>query len=62
MASRLPLRSYRQILRFLRLTLTIRRQLAASEGMVGYSLLAQVPDATHPEHRRLPSQRCIYLI
>ena len=41
MVSRLPLRSYRQIPRFLRLTMAVRRQLAASEGLVGYSLLAQ---------------------
>ena len=46
MASRLPLRSYRQIPLFLRLTLAVRRQLAASEGLVGYSLLAQIPHKT----------------
>ncbi len=41
MASRLPLRSYLQIPKFLRLTLAVRRQLAQSDGLVGYSLLAQ---------------------
>ena len=41
MASRLPLRSYLQIPKFLRLTLAVRRQLARSDGLVGYSLLAQ---------------------
>ena len=46
LASRLPLRSYWQIPRFLRLTLAVRRQLAESEGLVGYSLLAQVTKKT----------------
>ena len=46
MASRLPLRSYRQVPQFLRLTLAVQRQLAASEGLVGYSLLAQVTKKT----------------
>lgn len=46
MASRLPLRSYRQIPSFLRLTLAVRRQLAASEGLVGYALFAQLPQKT----------------
>src|SRR6266508_6534956 len=41
MASRLPLRSHWKIPAFLRLTLAIRKQLARSEGLVGYSLLAQ---------------------
>ena len=41
MASRLPLRSYLRIPMFLRLTLAVRRQLARSDGLVGYSLLAQ---------------------
>ena len=47
MASRLPLRSNRQIPRFLRLTMAVRRQLAASEGLVGYSLLAQPTKKTY---------------
>ena len=38
MATRLPLRSYRHIPGFLRWTWRIRRQLAASDGLVGYSL------------------------
>jgi hypothetical protein len=46
LASRLPLRSYWQIPRFLRLTLAVRHQLAESEGLVGYSLLAQVTKKT----------------
>jgi heme-degrading monooxygenase HmoA len=41
MASRLPLRSYWMIPRFLRLTLSVARQLERSDGLVGYSLLAQ---------------------
>ena len=41
MASRLPLRSHRTIPRFLRLTLSVVRQLQRTDGLVGYSLLAQ---------------------
>lgn len=41
MASRLPLRSYRTIPAFLRLTFAVRGQLAHAEGLVGYSLLAE---------------------
>ena len=41
MASRLPLRSRRSIPRFLRLTLSVVRQLERTDGLVGYSLLAQ---------------------
>jgi heme-degrading monooxygenase HmoA len=41
MASRLPLRSYRTIPRFLGLTASVARQLEATPGLVGYSLLAQ---------------------
>ena len=41
MASRLPLRSYRTIPTFLRLTLSVARQLERTEGLVGYTLLAQ---------------------
>jgi heme-degrading monooxygenase HmoA len=40
MASRLPLRSYRFVPGFLRDTLRIRRQLADSPGLVGYTLNA----------------------
>ena len=42
MASRLPLRAYRHIPGFLRWTLRIRRQLAQSYGLVGYSLDAHL--------------------
>lgn len=42
MASRLPLRSHRHIPRFLRATMKIRRQLAAADGLAGYSLNAQL--------------------
>jgi hypothetical protein len=38
MASRLPLRSRRNEPRFLRLTLSVVRQLERTEGLVGYSL------------------------
>ena len=38
MASRLPLRSHSDIPRFLRHTWRIRRQLARSPGLIGYSL------------------------
>jgi quinol monooxygenase YgiN len=41
MASRLPLRSYRTIPTFLRLTLSVARQLERTDGLVGYTLLAQ---------------------
>jgi quinol monooxygenase YgiN len=41
MASRLPLRSPAQVPRFLRLTVTVVRQLERTEGVVGYSLRAQ---------------------
>jgi hypothetical protein len=46
MASRLPLRSYRRIPSFIRATLRIRGQLAAAEGLVGYSLDAHVLSKT----------------
>jgi hypothetical protein len=39
-ASHLPVRSFRKVPMFLRLTMAIRKQLAASEGLVGYSLVA----------------------
>jgi heme-degrading monooxygenase HmoA len=38
MASRLPLARYRHLPGFLRATAAIRRQLAATDGLVGYSL------------------------
>jgi hypothetical protein len=41
MASRLPLRSYRTIPWFLGLTASVFRQLERTEGLTGYSLLAQ---------------------
>jgi hypothetical protein len=41
MASRLPLRSRRTVPRFFRLTLSVVRQLERTEGLVGYTLLAQ---------------------
>ena len=41
MASRPPLRSRRTVPRFLRLTLSVVRQLERTEGLVGYTLLAQ---------------------
>jgi quinol monooxygenase YgiN len=41
MASRLPLRRYRNIVGFLRATRAIRAQLAAAEGVVGYTLDAK---------------------
>jgi hypothetical protein len=40
MASRLPLKSYRFVPGFLRDTLQIRRQLAGTPGLVGYTLNA----------------------
>jgi hypothetical protein len=42
MGSRLPLKSYLRIPGFLGATLRIRRQLARTPGLVGYSLNAQV--------------------
>ncbi len=42
MASRLPLKSYASIPGFMRDTLRIRRQLAQSPGLVGYTLNAQL--------------------
>jgi hypothetical protein len=42
MASRLPLRAYRSIPRFLRDTVRIRRQLATISGLVGYTLRADL--------------------
>jgi hypothetical protein len=41
MASRLPLRSRRTVPRFLGLTLSVVRQLERTDGLVGYTLLAQ---------------------
>ena len=41
MASRLPLLSRRTVPRFMRLTLSVVRQLGRTKGVVGYSLLAQ---------------------
>ena len=41
MASRLPLRRYRDIAEFLGATRAIRAQLAAAEGVVGYTLDAK---------------------
>jgi hypothetical protein len=46
MASRLPLRHYRSIPGFLRDTLRIRRQLAHTSGLVGYSLNARLARKT----------------
>ena len=46
MASRLPLKSYRSIPRFLRDVLKIRRQLAHTPGLVGYALNAQLARKT----------------
>lgn len=42
LASRLPLRHYRDLPRFLRATLAIRRQLAGADGLIGYSLDAHL--------------------
>ena len=42
MASRLPLRGYRFIPRFMGQTMKIRRQLAAADGLVGYALDAKL--------------------
>ena len=41
--SYLPLNKWRAMPRFMRYTLQIRRQLAGSEGLIGYSLDANVP-------------------
>jgi hypothetical protein len=46
MGSRLPLRSYRHIPRFLWATLRIRKQLARSQGLVGYALDAELTRKT----------------
>lgn len=46
MASRLPLRRHRHVPGFLRSTLRIRRQLARSEGLVGYALDAKLVGKT----------------
>ena len=46
MASRLPLKSYRSIPGFLRDVLKIRRQLADTAGLVGYTLNAQLARKT----------------
>ena len=46
MASRLPLKAYRSVPGFMRDTLRIRRQLARSEGLVGYGLNAQLARKT----------------
>ncbi|HZA77209.1 MAG TPA: hypothetical protein VE623_12565 [Acidimicrobiales bacterium] len=46
MGSRLPLRSYRHVPRFLWATQRIRRQLARSEGLVGYALEAELTRKT----------------
>ena len=42
MASRLPLRSHRDIPRFLKHTWLVRRQLVRSPGLIGYSLDARL--------------------
>ncbi len=42
MASRLPLASHRHIPAFLRATLGIRKQLASADGLMGYTLDAQL--------------------
>ena len=41
LASRLPLHSYTTIPRFLAMTWAVARQLEDSDGLIGYSLLAQ---------------------
>jgi heme-degrading monooxygenase HmoA len=46
MASRLPLKSYRFIPGFLRDAMRIRRQLANTSGLLGYSLNAQLTRKT----------------
>jgi hypothetical protein len=42
LTSTLPLQRYRDVPRFLRWTLRIRKQLAAAEGAAGYSLDARL--------------------
>ncbi|HEX8804060.1 MAG TPA: hypothetical protein VF743_07695 [Acidimicrobiales bacterium] len=46
MGSRLPLRRHRSIPAFMAATLRIRRQLAGSEGLVGYALDAELARKT----------------
>lgn len=46
LASRLPLKSYWAVPRFLRLTLAVQGQLKQSPGLIGYSLAAQLPSKT----------------
>jgi hypothetical protein len=46
MASRLPLKSYLHIPGFLRDTMRIRRQLATTDGLVGYALNAELTKKT----------------
>jgi hypothetical protein len=46
MASRLPLKRYRSIPGFLRDALAIRRQLARADGLVGYTLDAELARKT----------------
>jgi heme-degrading monooxygenase HmoA len=46
MGSRLPLRGYRFIPRFLAHSMKIRRQLASARGLIGYALNARI---THKE-------------
>ena len=42
MASRLPLRGYISVPGFLRSTMAVRRQLAGTDGLVGYGLFAEL--------------------
>jgi heme-degrading monooxygenase HmoA len=46
MASRLPLARFRHVPAFLRATITIRRQLARADGLIGYSLDAKLLSKT----------------
>lgn len=46
MASRLPLVRFRDVPGFLRATIAIRRQLAAADGLIGYSLDAKLLNKT----------------
>lgn len=46
MASRLPLARYRHIPGFMRATMQIRRQLAGTDGLVGYALDAKLLSKT----------------
>lgn len=46
MASRLPLARYRDIPRFLRATMAIRKQLAGASGLIGYTLDAHPAQKT----------------